>query len=57
MNWISFLSKIAALAEEFAPIIESLEPPEAAKVTAAVGAAVGTIVTTLAGKTTTPPTT
>lgn len=44
-NWTSLFSKLAALAEEFAPIIESLEPPEAAKITVAVG----TIITTLAG--------
>lgn len=44
-SWTSLFSKLAALAEELAPIIESLEPQQAQKVTAA-GL---TVITTLAG--------
>lgn len=51
-NLTSLLSKLAALVEEFAPLIESLEPPQAQKVTQAVAGAVGAIVTTLGSPTT-----
>lgn len=47
-SWSSLFSKLAALVVELAPIIESLEPQEAQKITAA-GI---TILTTLVGAST-----